>query len=147
MLVGWALVLLRGITLPPTLELPTIPLCWKNTHTSFHHLQVTAAILHYYIKFLWNVVWNSSKRVVSPTGTSGVDESTNTKSPAKMKGRDIWQQLRISDEDLLEYNEKFRLWLSSTVLQPLKAEIQRINESLTAHGLADARIGKIAHFF
>lgn len=84
---------------------------------------------------------------VSPTGTSGVDESTSTKSPAKIKGRDIWQQLRITDEDLLEYNEKFRLWLSSTVLQPLKGEIQRINESLTAHGLADARIGKIIYIF
>ena len=76
------------------------------------------------------------------TGTSGVDETANTKSPAKMKGRDVWQQLGISDSDLLEYNEKFRLWLSSTVFQPLVAEIQRINESLSAHGLADARIGK-----
>lgn len=75
-------------------------------------------------------------------GTSGVDENTNTKSPAKIKGRDVWQQLGICDAQLLEYNEQFRLWLSSTVLQPLVSEIQRINESLTAHGLADARIGK-----
>ena len=48
----------------------------------------------------------------------------------------------ISSADLLEYNENFRLWFSSTVLQPLVTEIQRINESLTAHGLADARIGE-----
>ncbi len=82
--------------------------------------------------------------VTVPTaGISGVDESTSTKSPAKIKGRDVWQQLGISDSQLLEYNEKFRLWLSSTVLQPLVAEINRINESLTAHGLADARIGNL----
>ncbi|XP_057368881.1 transmembrane protein 209-like isoform X2 [Daphnia carinata] len=79
---------------------------------------------------------------VPTTGTSGVDENASTKSPAKIKGRDVWQQLGISDSQLLEYNEQFRLWLSSTVLQPLVAEIQRINESLTAHGLADARIGE-----
>lgn len=78
---------------------------------------------------------------VPTTGTSGVDENTSTKSPAKIKGRDVWQQLGICDTQLLEYNEQFRLWLSSTILQPLVAEIQRINESLTAHGLADARIG------
>ena len=77
------------------------------------------------------------------TGTSGADESASAKSPAKMKGRDVWQQLGIKDEQLLEYNEKFRLWLSSTVLQPLVSEIQRINEALTAHGLADARIGNL----
>ena len=75
-------------------------------------------------------------------GASGVDESANTNSPAKMKGRDIWEQMDISSADLLEYNENFRLWFSSTVLQPLVTEIQRINESLTAHGLADARIGE-----
>lgn len=75
------------------------------------------------------------------TGTSGIDETASAKSPAKMRGRDVWQQLGISDMELLEYNQKFRLWLSSTVLQPLVSEIQRINESLTAHGLADARIG------
>ena len=34
-----------------------------------------------------------------------------------MKGRDIWQQLDITGTDLVEYNEKIRLWLSSTVLQ------------------------------
>ena len=86
--------------------------------------------------------------VIVPTaGTSGVDENTNTKSPAKIKGRDVWQQLGISDSQLLEYNEQFRLWLSSTVLQPLVAEIQRINESLTAHGLADARIGNFLLYF
>lgn len=50
-------------------------------------------------------------------GASGVDESASTKSPAKMKGRDIWQQLDITGTDLVEYNEKIRLWLSSTVLQ------------------------------
>ena len=80
---------------------------------------------------------------VPTTGASGVDENASTKSPAKIKGRDVWGQLGISDSQLLEYNEQFRLWLSSTVLQPLVAEIQRINESLTAHGLADARIGKL----
>lgn len=78
---------------------------------------------------------------VPTTGASGVDENTSTKSPAKIKGRDVWQQLGISDSQLLEFNEKFRLWLSSTVLQSLVSEINRINESLTAHGLADARIG------
>lgn len=78
---------------------------------------------------------------VPTTGASGVDENASAKSPAKIKGRDVWQQLGISDSQLLEFNEKFRLWLSSTVLQPLVAEINRINESLTAHGLADARIG------
>ncbi|KZS17438.1 transmembrane protein 209 isoform X2 [Daphnia magna] len=79
---------------------------------------------------------------VPTTGASGVDENTSTKSPAKIKGRDVWQQLGISDSQLLEFNEKFRLWLSSTVLQSLVSEINRINESLTAHGLADARIGE-----
>lgn len=76
------------------------------------------------------------------SGTSGIDETASAKSPAKMRGRDVWQQLGITDTQLLDYDEKFRLWLSSTVLQPLVSEIQRINESLTAHGLADARIGK-----
>lgn len=56
---------------------------------------------------------------VPTTGASGVDENTSTKSPAKIKGRDVWQQLGISDSQLLEFNEKFRLWLSSTVLQSL----------------------------
>ena len=96
----------------------------------------------------YEITLYSFSAIVPTAGTSGVDESTSTKSPAKIKGRDVWQQLGISDSQLLEYNEKFRLWLSSTVLQPLVAEINRINESLTAHGLADARIGNyiIGHF-
>jgi len=113
-----------------------------STSASSWHYSPSHTGIADYSPLLKKYTYQLSSFTVSPTGTSGVDESTNTKSPAKMKGRDIWQQLRISDEDLLEYNEKFRLWLSSTVLQPLKAEIQRINESLTAHGLADARIGE-----
>lgn len=81
------------------------------------------------------------------TGTSGADESASAKSPAKVKGRDVWHQLGVTDVELLEYNEKFRLWLSATVLDPLVTEIQRINEALTAHGLADARIGKCPIIF
>ena len=140
MSVEWVQQLLRGITRRPQ-GLPIFLPCWRNTLTSCQ-LQVKIFYYKNYLAIFFLKLTNFDKSSVPTTGTSGVDETANTKSPAKMKGRDVWQQLGISDSDLLEYNEKFRLWLSSTVFQPLVAEIQRINESLTAHGLADARIGK-----
>jgi len=113
-----------------------------STSASSWHYSPSHTGIADYSPLLTKYTYQLSSYTVPAPGASGVDESASTKSPAKMKGRDIWQQLDITGTDLVEYNEKIRLWLSSTVLQPLVAEIQRINESLTTHGMADARIGE-----
>ena len=76
------------------------------------------------------------------TGQLVVDGVVSTMVPTKITGSDIWKQLGISVTDLLKYNENLRLWISKTILEPLVEEINKINESLTAHGLADFRIGE-----
>ncbi|XP_065574212.1 transmembrane protein 209-like isoform X2 [Artemia franciscana] len=68
-------------------------------------------------------------------------ENESSKVAASHRGEQIWQTLKVDDSSLLQWRQNFRCWLSDSVLRPLVAEIDKVNSTLSTHGMSEGHIG------
>jgi len=77
----------------------------------------------------------------SETPSSKDDDDEAPQNPLKYD--ELWKKIGVRRDDVQQWGESFRMWLSQTVLEQLVKEINNINSKLVQMGCSENQIGLV----
>lgn len=56
---------------------------------------------------------------------------------------DVWTRINVSPQELTQWKENLRMWISQTILERLVVEFKRVDDELEKQGSNDVKIGQV----
>lgn len=104
-----------------------------------NHSPINYAIQNNSPQFTWKFQYQPACRSPQSSALSG-----DADSQISFSGDMVWGKLKISEDSLSGATENLRKWLNQTILNPVVAEIESINETLSRLGSSDLQIGEVS---